>query len=169
MYKFSIRLSAILFVFSLTLMIHDTFGVNEKLSQDDIQYLVASRPTLYDNLGKPIQANDAQYENAVRSGTYKVEPGSSIPVISPKGEIKEIDTSHIQWAYMAGWKVEPLEHQADRLLEKKQQDSMWLSDWPNFFFHVVLCQFSAILLLGAMVLVRSSDSEKNVFSYLGYK
>jgi hypothetical protein len=169
MYKFSIRFSAVLFMMSLTLMIHDTFGVNEKLSQDDIQYLVASRPILYDALGSPIQANDAEYENAVRSGSYKAKPGSTIPVISPKGEVRAIEPSKIQWAYMSGWKMEPLEHQADRLLEKKQQDSMWLSDWPNFFFHVILCQFSAILLLGAMFLVRSNDTKKNVFSYLGYK
>jgi hypothetical protein len=168
MLKFSIRFSALLFVATLTLMIHDTFGVNEKLSQDDIQYLVASRPTLYDAMGKPIQINDAQYENAVRSGTYKAQPGAMIPVISPKGEVKAIETSYIQWAYMAGWKVESLEHQADRLLEMKQQNSMWLSDWPNFFFHVVLCQFSAILLLGAMFLVRANDSKKSAFSYLGY-
>lgn len=168
MLRFSIRFSAALFVISLTLMLHDTLGVNEKLSQDDIQYLVASRPTLYDPLGKPIQVNDAQYENAVRTGTYKAQPGSTIPVISPKGEVKAIDTSYIQSAYMAGWKVETLEHQADRLLEMKQQNSMWLSDWPNFFFHVVLCQFSAILLLGAMFLVRASDSKKSAFSYLGY-
>jgi hypothetical protein len=166
MYKFSIRLSLVLFLASLTLMIHDTVGVNEKLSQDDIHYLVASRPTLYDVFGKPIQANDAQYENAVRSGTYKTEPGSTIPVISPKGVVKAIDLTKIQWAYISGWKVEPLEHEADRLLEKKQQDSMWLSDWPNLFFHVILCQFSAILLLGAMFLVRSNDSKKTVFSYL---
>jgi hypothetical protein len=165
MYKFSIRSSAVLFLAALTLTVHDTVGVNEKLSQDDIQYLVASRPTLYDALGKPIQANDAQYENAVRSGSYKAEPGSTIPIISPKGEVKTIDPAKIQWAYMSGWQVEPLEHQADRLLERKQQNSMWLSDWPNLFFHVILCQFSAILLLCAMFLVRASDaSKKNVLS-----
>jgi hypothetical protein len=146
-------------------MIHDTLGVNEKLSQDDIQYLVASRPTLYDALGKPIQANDAQYENAVKSGTFKSQPGTTIPVMSPTGEVKSIGTSYITWAYMAGWKMEPLEHQADRLLEQKQQESMWLSDWPNLFFHVILCQFSAILLLGAIFLVRANEPEKNLFSY----
>jgi hypothetical protein len=164
MYKFPIRLSAVLFLVSLTLMVHDTFGVNEKLSQDDIQYLVASRPTLYDALGKPIQANDAQYENAVQSGVFKSEPGSTIPVISPRGEVKAIETNKIQWAYMAGWRVEPLEHQADRLLELKQQHSMWLSDWPNLFFHVILCQFSAILLLGAIFLVRLSEPKKLLIS-----
>ena len=148
-------LSMSLFAVALTLILHDTVGVNEGLSQDDIQAVAASHPTLYDTTGKSVKLSEQEYERALISGTYRTMPGATVPIISPQGEVALVDMPHAPQAFMQGWRVEPYEHALDRVIQVKQQDSMWVSDEPNLFFHTVFMQFSAILVLGVYLLLKS--------------
>jgi hypothetical protein len=147
-------LSTAFFGVAIALLLHDTVGVNGKLSQDDIQAVAASHPTLYDTSGKAVGMTDQEYERALISGTYRTQPGAVVPIISPQGEVAIVDVPHAPYAFLKGWRVEPYEHALDRVIQVKQQDSMWLSDEPNLFFHTVLVQFSAILLLGVYLLFK---------------
>jgi hypothetical protein len=162
----AVRLTVVLFLSSVVLMVHDSMGLNDKLSPDELQSIMATRPPLVDPLGQPVKvSSEEEYQKDLLSGLYIADSGARIPFISPHGEIAALSPTQISVATVKGWRVESLEHQADRVLEAKQQNSMWLTDWPGLFLHVVLCQFSAILLLGAIFLARSL-SKKSFFDFI---
>jgi hypothetical protein len=148
-------LSIALFAGAMTLMLHDSVGVDSGLSQDDIQAVAASHPTLYDSSGKSVKLSDQEYERALISGTYRTQPGATVPIISPQGEVAIVDMPHAPTAFLQGWRVEPYEHALDRVIQVKQRDSMWISDGSSLFFHTILVQFSAVLLLGMYLLLKS--------------
>lgn len=141
------------FGFALTLMVHDTLGIHEKLSQEDIQAVAASHPPLYDSKGHSVRlSSEEEYEHALVEGIYQPRPDATFPIISPKGEIAMVDMHDAPMAFLKGWRVESYEHAVDRVLQFKQQDAMWLNDGAEMFFHMILVQFSAILLLGVYML-----------------
>lgn len=163
-------LSLTFFGLALTVMLHDTFGINEKLSQEDIQAVAASHPPLYDSHGHSVRlSSEADYERALIEGTYQPRPDATFPVISPKGEVALVDMHDAPMVFLKGWRVESYEHAVDRVLQFKQQDSMWLNDGSEMFFHMILVQFSAILLLCVYTLSKMNSLRDDSSLVVGSK
>jgi hypothetical protein len=157
-----VGLSFVLFALSFVLLLHDSVGIEVKLNSNEIQSIAALRPVLFDPLGNPVKVPEDQFEHALSSGSYRFRQGAQIAVISPHNQVAQISISDAPLVFLKGWRLEPLDHQVDRVISEKQRGSMWMADTQTLFVHSILCQFCAILFMWNLFVLRSSSKKRTL-------
>jgi hypothetical protein len=146
------------FCLTVGILVHDSLGLTESVSQSEIHEIAVSRPILYDVLGKPMKVSEEEFQAVLMKGGFRARPGSTIAMLTPQNQVTVIDISQAPMALMRGWSVETLEHELNRIIQAKQHAFMWLGDDQDLWFQSALCWMSAIMLLSMVFLAREEHA-----------
>ena len=145
------------FCLSLVILVHDSLGLSKTASDSEIHEIATSRPILFDLFGHPMKVGEREYQRALLQGDYRVRPGSTIAMLSPRNELAVVDVRQAPLALVRGWSVEPLEHALGRVIQANQDAYMWLGNDPDLWFQSALFWVSVMLLCGTLLLVSESE------------